>query len=141
LKSLVGQSSSLTSEVTSLKTKNGELETQVASLTKMATVGTEYLKEVREQTVASYKKLYSEEDQDPNIVAVLENTDTSLQSLLSFKKSYDTQLNKNMPLKCSKCGSTDVSRAASLEDNTEPELVAKVAATQDIAKKLAKSKL
>jgi hypothetical protein len=143
LKSVVEKATTaqaLSTELTATKAKLGELETQVTSLTKMAEVGNNYVKEVREQTVAAYRKLYDEKTQDANIIVVLENTETSLQSLQSFKKSYEIQLDKDMPLKCGKCGSIEVSRAASLKEVTTTDTT-KNSDTSSVAKKIAKSKL
>jgi len=113
---------------------------------KMAAIGTSHLSEVRESTVASYKKLMGEQV-DETILSLINNETTGLETLLSLKKSYDKQLDEKFPLACANCGSHDISRASSIEENDEE--TAKVDETKnteevsvaDTVRNMAKSKI
>ena len=99
-------------------------------------MGQDHFKEVKEATMASYKKLMGEKE-DSNILTLIEKVD-SLSTLLSLKATYDAQLEEKFPLHCADCGSKNVNRGSSVDSNNEHN--EKVNDTQSILQKIAKSK-
>lgn len=112
----------LNTEKQSLTEKITNLESQVANLKDMATVGTNYIANLRETVVSNYKKLKGE-NADSTIVNMLNAETTGLATLQSLNKDYEDQLEEKFPLTCSKCGSHDVSRASSTQDLHEDDPV------------------
>lgn len=117
------QASQYTTEINSLKEKVASLENAAKVNEGMVALGAEYLKNTREDALASYKKLMGDKV-DENIISLLEATTTSLQTLQSLNKMYVQQLDEKFPLHCSDCGSHNVSRSSSVvkteeEDNLE----------------------
>lgn len=143
VKRLLTENQSLSEKVTASEASVTELQEKVANLEKEAKVnasfvqmGQDHFKEVKEATLASYKKLMGEKE-DANILTLIENVD-SLSTLLSLKSTYDAQLEEKFPLHCADCGSKNVNRGSSVDSNKEPE--EKVNDTQSILQKIAKSK-
>lgn len=120
-KSLSDAKAAVENEVNALKDENQSLKDQVKVNEKMVEVGKLHLSEVREATVASYKKLTGEDKVDANILALLEAETTNLETLVSLKKTYDAQLEEKFPLHCAKCGSKDINRASSMENQEDPD--------------------
>lgn len=115
---------SLNEQITKLKEEKASLEGSIAklkeekaALEEMANIGTAHLTQVREEATASYRKLMGEQV-DETIINMLAAPTTGLNTLLALNKDYTERLNAKFPLKCSKCGSLDVSRASSVQ---EPE--------------------
>lgn len=86
----------------------------------MVSLGEAHLKDVREATIASYKKTVDEDKVDANILSLLEADTTNVETLLSLKATYDAQVEEKFPLHCADCGSKNVNRASSMA-NTDPE--------------------
>lgn len=109
-------------EVTSLKEEVTTLKNDLKTSEKFSEIGTNYFKEVKDTTLASYKKLVGEGKEDANILALIESVD-SITTLLSLKSTYETQLEEKFPLKCADCGSHNVNRGSSVksEDTTVTE--------------------
>lgn len=101
-------------EVTSLKEEVDSLKETIKVNEKMVSLGTSYLGDVREATVASYKKTVSEDNMDQNILSLLEAETTNVETLLSLKATYDAQVEAKFPLHCADCGSNNVNRASSM---------------------------
>ena len=96
-------------------------------------IGKQHLADVREQTLTSYKKLFDDESkQDPNIIALISNESTGLQTLVSLKASYEQSLEEKFPLHCSKCNSTEITRTSSVVDTQENREVPKT--VEDVVK-------
>lgn len=93
-------------EVTTLKEEVTKLKNDLKANEKFAEIGTTHFKEVKDSTLASYKKLAGEKE-DANLVALIENMD-SISTLLSLKSTYDAQLEEKFPLHCADCGSKNV---------------------------------
>lgn len=106
------------SEITSLNEKVTELTSQVEEFKEMAGIGTSHLKEVRDNTLASYQKLMGDQV-DNNIVALIEANTTNLATLLSLKAGYDKQLDEKFPMTCSDCGSHNVTRGSALVEKSD----------------------
>lgn len=102
--------------ITELREKVTNLENQVSLNERMATIGTAHLSSVRNSTIEAYKKLQGEDKVDQNILALLEAETTNLETLLSLKATYDAQLNEKFPLHCADCGSHNINRASSMEE-------------------------
>lgn len=127
VKALVEKSSEDTTTINNLKTENAalnekvtELNGQITSLTANAEIGKNYLTSLHEEAVSTYKKLQGD-DADETIINMLSAETTGVQTLKSLTKDYKQRLEEKYPLKCSKCGSKDVSRASSVQENTEEQ--------------------
>ena len=107
-------------EVTSLKEEVDSLKETIKLNEKMVSLGEAHLKDVREATVASYKKTVEEDKVDANILSLLEADTTNVETLLSLKATYDAQVEEKFPLHCADCGSKNVNRASSMA-NTDTE--------------------
>lgn len=107
-------------EVTSLKEEVDSLKETIKSNEKMVSLGEAHLKDVREATIASYKKTVDEDKADANILSLLEAETTGVETLLSLKATYDAQVENKFPLHCADCGSKNVNRASSMA-NTDTE--------------------
>lgn len=98
----------LNGTITSLKTKVAELEPD-------AKIGVQTLKEARERAVTLYKAAKGEKSVEAFITGVIEKAD--LETARAFCIEYQTEVDKTVPLKCTKCGEP-VSRQSS--QTTEP---------------------
>lgn len=107
-------------EVTSLKEEVDSLKETIKLNEKMVSLGEAHLKDVREATIASYKKTVDEDKVDANILSLLEADTTNVETLLSLKATYDVQVEEKFPLHCADCGSKNVNRASSMA-NTDTE--------------------
>lgn len=107
-------------EVTSLKEEVDSLKETIKLNEKMVSLGEAHLKDVREATIASYKKTVDEDKVDANILSLLEADTTNVETLLSLKATYDAQVEEKFPLHCADCGSKNVNRASSMA-NTDTE--------------------
>lgn len=109
----------LTTEKNSLTEQVTNLNAQVANLTEMATVGKNHIASLRENAVETYKKLMGDKV-DETIVTMLNAETTGITTLISLTKDYQARLEEKFPLTCAKCGSKDVNRASSVnEDDTQ----------------------
>lgn len=109
----------LTTEKNSLTEQVINLNAEVANLKEMATVGKNHIASLREDAVATYKKLMGD-NADETIVTMLNAETTGITTLVSLTKDYQARLEEKFPLACSKCGSKDVNRASSVtEDDTQ----------------------
>lgn len=115
------------SDVTRLTSENETLTVEKTQLTKDldqyksdATIGVSYVKSTRDEAVQNYLKL-SGESKDDNILALLNDDKTSVQTLISLNKTYVNQLEEKFPMKCSECGSIDVTRASSIAEDKNSE--------------------
>ena len=122
LKGLVSSRSDLQTQVDNLTTEKNALtdqiankDAEIANLKEMATVGKNHIASLREEAVAAYKKLMGDQV-DETIVTMLNSETTGLATIISLKKDYEARLEEKFPLKCSNCGSTDVSRASSVKE-------------------------
>lgn len=113
--------SSITTERDNLKTELQTLKDQVDKDKPFVTIGTQRLSAVRDEVTANYKKLMGEDKVDESMITLLANAD--LTTLESLGKTYTTQLEDKFPMKCTDCGSHNVSRASSATE--DPEDVAK----------------
>ena len=110
--------SAITTERDNLKTELQGLKDQIEKDKPMVTIGTQHLSDVREKVTSDYKKLMGEDKIDESMITLLSNAD--LTTLTSLGKTYTSQLEDKFPMKCSDCGSHNVSRASSVtEDTTE----------------------
>lgn len=108
----------LTTERDQLTNQVTELNAKVAGLEAMATIGTNYVAQLREEAVANYRKVKGDQADD-TIINMLQATTTGLQTLISLNKDYKQQLEEKFPMHCQKCGSTEISRANSKADTDE----------------------
>lgn len=129
-------------EVNTFKEKNLELEKNLKLYEKAKESFDEQVKSFREETVASYRKLNGE-NVDQNILALLENQETTLETLKALRKTYDSQLEDKFPMHCNHCGSKDVSRASSVGEGDEAtqKNTENSKATRDVAQRLAEAML
>lgn len=118
--SLAEAKTQLEGEITSLKDQVAHLQADLEKYKSMANIGESHLKDVRNSTLESYKKLNGEEV-DANIIALIEAESTSLDTLASLKSSYDKQLDEKFPLHCAKCHSTDINRGSAIAEGNDGE--------------------
>lgn len=142
VKRLIKEKADLTTELTEVKNNVTTLKDEVKTLKEAANenqsfieMGKNHLKEFREATVASYKKLTGEEKVDAHILDLIEKT-PSLELLVSLKATYDAQLEEKYPLHCADCGSHNVNRGSSISTK-ENEEKSKVRSNEDILNTLA----
>lgn len=133
VKKLVQDKKDLSTQLTEAQNNASTLQGRVTTLeneakdnTSFIEMGKNHLKEVREATLASYKKISGEEKIDTHIVNLIEKTD-SLDLLISLKSTYDAQLEEKFPLHCAECGSHNINRASSVsqEENKDKRTQAK----------------
>lgn len=102
--------------IKSLVSKNTDLQNQVELMKPKVTIADKYVDSLRNTTLETYKKVSGGEDKaDANILQLIGSTDVNV--LESLNKSYQAQLEDKFKMKCSKCGSTDVSRSSSLSED------------------------
>lgn len=136
----------LTTERDSLQCQVTALNERFANLEPMANIGKSHLTSLREQCVTTYKKLKAD-DADESIINMLNAETTGIQTLTSLLADYTTRLNEKFPMKCSACGSTDISRASSTKEAEEENKEEKETTTNteapvgDIISNLYRSKL
>ena len=135
----------LTTEKTSLTEQVTNLNAEVANLKEMAQVGKNHIASLRENAVATYKKLMGDKA-DETIVTMLNAETTGMVTLISLTKDYQARLEEKFPMTCSKCGSHDVSRASSAteaEDKSDNKATAQNSekSTEEILKGIYSNKL
>lgn len=103
-------------EIKALKSEKADLETQVGTLTSENTslkANNQELENVTNQTRSEAERLYKlakDKDVDDNIVALLKNAD--LKTAASFVKQYQKEVDEKFTQTCQKCGSTNISRGS-----------------------------
>ena len=135
----------LTTEKTSLTEQVTNLNAEVANLKEMALVGKNHIASLRENAVATYKKLMGDKA-DETIVTMLNAETTGMVTLISLTKDYQARLEEKFPMTCAKCGSHDVSRASSAaepEDKSDNKATAQNSekSTEEILKGIYSNKL
>lgn len=118
--SLTEKVTNLTTERDSLQEQVTNLNAEVASLKAMSTIGTNYVTSLREETVATYRKLMGD-SADETIINMLNAETTGVQTLKSLQEDYTNRLNEKFPMRCAECGSHNVSRASSLVEEQNQE--------------------
>lgn len=130
----MAENTSLSSQVASLKLEKTELETKVSELSNkvnelttaeesnkgMVQLGTKYLTDSREATVALYKKVVGGEDKADEAIVELINS-SALNQVLALNKTYQAQLEQKYPFHCLDCGSQNVNRSSSQTSEEEEE--------------------
>lgn len=145
--------STLTEKVTNLTTERDQLNekvtslnAEVANLKPQAEMGKNYLTSLREETVATYRKLNGDQA-DETIINMLNAETTGVQTLKSLNADYTSRLEEKFPLKCAECGSTHVDRASSAKEDedgkkgNEDEAKNHEHSIDEIANRLYKSKI
>lgn len=100
------------STITSLNEQIDTMKNEAKANEKFIDMGKNHFKEVKEATLASYKKL-NDGKEDAHIISLIEGVQ-DLDTLMAMNKSYQDQLNEKFPLHCDDCGSKNVSRASSV---------------------------
>ena len=106
-------------KVHGLEEELSTLKSDLNKLKPMAEIGESRLTEVRESTLANYKKTVSEDKVDTAMVTLIEGA--SLSTLSTLNKNYKLQLETLFPLSCKECGSTNVSRGSAATKIDEAE--------------------
>ena len=120
--SLTEQVTNLTTEKTQLAEKVTKLEADIVSLKPNAAIGETYVKSLRETAVANYKKMQGDKVDEKDPILVMLNAETTGASTLeALNKTYEQRLEELFPMKCNKCGSKDVGRASSIQENQDDE--------------------
>ena len=120
--SLTQQVTDLTTEKTQLSEQVVKLNTEITSLKVDAAIGQTYVKSLRKTAVANYKKMQGDklDEKDP-ILVMLNAETTGATTLEALNKTYEQRLGELFPMKCNKCGSKDVGRASSIQENQEDD--------------------
>ena len=124
VQSLVSDKASLEEKVQTLTEEKNQLSetitnlnTENASLKEMADLGKKAVTSLKETVVANYKKIQGDQFDEEDPVFVMLNAETTpVVTLEGLNKSYEQRLNEMFPMKCSHCGSKDISRASSVEE-------------------------
>lgn len=122
-----------------------DLALKLKNLEGKEVIADNYISGVRTETLSAYQKVAGGEGKaDENIIKLI--AETNLETLLSLQKSYTSQLEDKFKLKCSKCGSHDVSRSSSLSEEEDTTNLKETMDTGDDSitstlKDLAKTKL
>lgn len=136
--------SNLTAERDALNEQVTSLNSQVASLTAQAEIGKNYLTQLREEAVGTYRKLMGE-DADETIITMLNAETTGVQTIQSLMNDYTKRLEEKFPMVCKSCGSKDINRASSVKENeeedTEDKEELKAKSTSDIVNNIYKNKI
>ena len=130
IQSMVSEKASLEEQVKTLTTEKDQLSEEItnlttenASLKEMADLGKKAVTSLKETVVANYKKIQGGNFDEKDPVFVMLNSETTpLVTLEGLNKSYEQRLNEMFPMKCSHCGSKDISRASSVEEGEETEV-------------------
>lgn len=130
IQGLVSDKASLTKQVTDLTTEKTQLSEQVTNLNAEVTslkadaaIGQTYVKSLRETAVANYKKMQGDKFDEKDPILVMLNAETTgATTLEALNKTYEQRLSELFPMKCNKCGSKDVGRASSIQENQEEDL-------------------
>ena len=124
VKRLITENSDLSAKVvdrdSTLKSLNEQIDTlknEAKANENFIGMGKSHFKEVKDATLASYRKL-SDGKEDANIISLIEGI-KDLDTLKAMNKSYQDQLNEKFPLHCDDCGSKNVSRASSVSASEE----------------------
>ena len=142
----LGNTTALTASVTALTNDKTRLEAEVADLkakqpteevTTLQAFKTARLKETREETIRLYTVLSGDKPAEA-ILTVLKAETTPFETLAALGLQYKTQLEKDMPITCKSCGSTEVNRASAVNqeagnkgsNNSEPK------SNQEVAKNI-----
>lgn len=86
----------LTTEKTSLTEQVTNLNAEVANLKEMAQVGKNHITSLRENAVATYKKLMGDKA-DETIITMLNAETTGMVTLISLTKDYQARLEEKIP--------------------------------------------
>lgn len=131
---------SYSAELKQLKEETSKLNEQLREYKEMAEVGETHLAEVRELTLANYRKLNGE-TVDDTIIALIEGKDTGIKTLIALNKGYQVQLEEKFPLVCKNCGSKGVDRGSAAKEGDEEVLSEGHKNIRDVATALANRKL
>lgn len=129
IQNLVSDKNSLSEKVINLTAENAklakeivELTTENTSLKEVSEYGKKCVTNLREAVVANYKKIQGDKLDEKDPVLIMLNSETTpLITLEGLNKNYEQTLKELFPMKCSKCGSKDISRASSVQDPEEPD--------------------
>lgn len=110
----------LTAEKTSLSEEVNTLKAEKASLQVKATLGDSYLTKLKTTAIANYRKVIGDsfDEKDP-IYVMLSSENITSDALEALNNDYTKRLAEMYPMKCNHCGSKDVSRASSVEENED----------------------
>ena len=129
IQNLVSDKNSLSEKVTNLTAENAKLAKEIVELTpentslkEVSEYGKKCVTNLREAVVANYKKIQGDKLDEKDPVLIMLNSETTpLITLEGLNKNYEQTLKELFPMKCSKCGSKDISRASSVQDPEEPD--------------------
>lgn len=107
--------------IKSLVSENAQMKNTIEANKPLVGVAGKYIQNLRDTTLETYKKISGGEDKaDTNILQLIGSTDVNV--LESLNKGYQLQLEEKFKLKCSKCGSHDVSRSSSLSEEEKEDI-------------------
>lgn len=106
--------SKLVSQLNEANDKLAKLESDFSDLKPQAELGSKYLEDERAETIRLYK-LAKDNTTSEAILKTLEKAD--LETVQAFKKEFTAEVESKFPSKCKRCGSTEISRQSSAEQN------------------------
>ena len=127
-----------TNEVTSLQEKVNTIQAEATVNAPFIEIGKNHFKEVKEDTITSYKKLAGE-NPDANILTLIESI-TSLDTMKSLQNNYKQSLEEKFPLQCSDCGSHNINRGSAVKPNEDENSNHEKKSTQEVLDTLSKKK-
>lgn len=139
VKRIITENNQFKSHVSSLQNEINILKEAAETNKPFITMGKDYFSELKNSTMAAYKKIVGEGKEDANIIALIEGVD-SVSTLKSLRSSYESQLEEKFPLHCDDCGSNNISRASSISNNSEVSEEVNNSSTEDILNRIASKK-
>jgi len=112
---MLARNDALETDNQGLKEECGELKKAVAELEALkpkSELGERYLADTREAALAAYRKVKGENASD-GMIKTIENAD--LEQAKALRVEFEGEVEKRFPLKCAKCGATQLSRRSSEE--------------------------
>ncbi len=88
---------------------------KVTALTAEAELGKKFLEGVRADAVKFYKLVHGDKENDP-IATIIETA--PLETAEAFREQYSKESEEKFPRKCGKCGSKEISRAQTADDES-----------------------
>lgn len=100
-----------------------DLNSKVESLKEVSEFGKAEIAKLREKTLANYKKIKGEsfDEKDP-IYLMINSEVTPLITIQGINKGYEEKLEEMFPMRCSHCGSTELTRASSVAEEEEKKV-------------------
>lgn len=98
-----------------LESQLAEKDNRIASMESLFEIGKNHFAALKEETVNTYNKLMGDKV-DESIINLINSESTGISTVKSLLNDYTTRLEEKFPMRCKECGSTNVNRASSIEE-------------------------